>query len=1257
MQDAAAKTPTMGPYQLLGELGGGGVATVYRARHQDSGAVVALKTPKRVREAHLGSLRREVDALRRLAHPGIVRILDDGVDAGRPWYAMEIVDGQPLGDWLPHNRAQLSATTLPTPTGPVEVPPGLPAPRRLSVALRPHRPTDLTSILTLFRQLCTPLGLIHGQGIVHGDLKPGNVLVRADGSPVVVDFGLAERWGGAGGKEQLEARPPLAGTALYMSPEQIRGARLDARADLYALGCMLFEAVAGQPPFLGNAVNEVLGYHLHAAPPRLSERVMDVPPALDELVAKMLEKDPVHRIGHATDVATVLATLGGADWPQALSAQPRPYLYRPRLAGREDVVARIERLLDDAALKRGRLALLVGEAGIGKSSVADQIARRAMMRGMRVVAGEGVALGVGSDAARQRDRTLHPFSRLLQAVADRCSEGGPEVYARLLGGRAGVLAVCEPSLRNLPGDDGTEPPELPPEAARRRLLEAMADTLAALAEERTLLLIVEDLHFADELSVAFLRSLPESFFASRSLLVLATTRGAAGPGELERLSSRPDAVRIDLAPLAAPAVASLVGDMLATHPPPAELLARVAELSAGHPFFVTEYLRAALTEGHLRRDQHGHWRIDAAVGTALAAPLPSDLEGLMARRLGRLEPLPRKILEVAAVLGREMEGDLLLAVAARAALEPDGDADTAVGAALRVLEREQILEDTTPGRLRFVHDHLREAAARLAPKERWRTLHRAAAETVEALPAGAWARSDARLGHHFAEAGDVDRAVTYLERAGVTARRSFALSEAIDHFERALALSPAPAGATAAEQHARWKRELGDACMGLGRSRDSYLHLCEAAALLGVPLPTGRLAMAAALAWEILRQIATRIRGARTVIKETEASRTAEEAAQLYRSLGYVSYYVANRLDELLLAVLRLLNLAERSPSRATRAIAYGGAQVAASFVPLPRTARLYGRLAMDALSGTADAAVTSFVHLLLAVHDVGVARWEDAITHCQRVIETARTIGFSHRLEEGLAARATVHLLRGHLAQAENDYRASLASAVRGSPHTEHGGHLGLATVYVRMGRLDEARAAESAGRRLLDERGFGRLEEIRSLATRSVLHLRMGRLAEARADAEAAAEAITSGTPLATYNILPYGWTAETFVALWADAHGADRAVLERRVHASLDQLSRCARVFPAAGAVRDLYQGVYAWRASHRSAATRTWRRGHKIAVRYGLDYEAAIIELLLLRTADKAGPDREQVAAKLLACGATVDPEALLPVGPWAFGTGR
>ncbi|HZH17731.1 MAG TPA: serine/threonine-protein kinase, partial [Archangium sp.] len=369
----------IGPYRLLGKLSSGGMGVVYRARLDETGELVALKTVRVPEAPMLRGIRREIHALRRIQHPGVVRVLAEGVRDGLPWYAMELIEGLTLRRYLDELWKRDPRLTTDVVTQAVSSPESAGAPAASGISFRSFGPppleqrrdaalTRLDEVLTLARRLCSALAFLHGEGIVHRDLKPENIVIRPDGTPVLVDFGLASAFGGPLGRESLDVSGSMEGSYVYMAPEQIKGGLVDARADLYSLGCILYELVVGQPPFAGSGW-DVLRRHLQEQPHPLSAWVHGVPPELDALAWRMLAKVPRERIGYAADVGAALAGLGAEELPRPPRGSPRPYLYRPEFVGRQRLLLELEQRLALAREGNGGCLLIAGESGAGKTRV------------------------------------------------------------------------------------------------------------------------------------------------------------------------------------------------------------------------------------------------------------------------------------------------------------------------------------------------------------------------------------------------------------------------------------------------------------------------------------------------------------------------------------------------------------------------------------------------------------------------------------------------------------------------------------------------------------------------------------------------------------------------------------------------------------------------------------------------------------------------------------------------------------------------
>jgi serine/threonine protein kinase len=252
-----------GRYELDGLVGRGGMAMVFRARDVRLARIVAVKTLRDdLASDHTfqARFRREAQSAASLNHPSIVAIYDTGEDmvdgTPVPYIVMEFVEGRTLGDLLRHHGTLL-----------------------------PERAAEIIA------GVLTALDYSHRNGIVHRDIKPANVIVTQSGDVKVMDFGIAR----ADAQLTLTQTDQVMGTAQYLSPEQARGERVDARSDLYSTGCLLYELLTGRPPFTGDSPVAIAYQHVKESPVPPSRVNPEVPAWADALVLKALQKDPARR--------------------------------------------------------------------------------------------------------------------------------------------------------------------------------------------------------------------------------------------------------------------------------------------------------------------------------------------------------------------------------------------------------------------------------------------------------------------------------------------------------------------------------------------------------------------------------------------------------------------------------------------------------------------------------------------------------------------------------------------------------------------------------------------------------------------------------------------------------------------------------------------------------------------------------------------------------------------------------------------------
>jgi eukaryotic-like serine/threonine-protein kinase len=1195
-----APAQTFGPFRVLHRIGAGGMGAVYRGEHLDTGEPVALKTVLVAHANELAAIRTEVEALRRLNHPGIVRIIDAGSEGGSPWYAMELLEGGTLqefqrkfwSEWRVEGPDIDNAPADHTPTMTLRTGasgPMFAAGRLISGA--PVAAGKLVQALTLAHRLCAPLAYLHQLGIVHRDLKPGNVFVRPDGRPVLMDFGLVSRFGAAG-RDVLEIAGTLAGTAAYMAPEQILRQRVDARTDLYALGCMLFELLTGRPPFLGDSVGDVLQLHLTEAPIPPSQIVAGVPPSLDELLLGLLAKRVRDRIGHAEDVSAWLADLGAerdAPLEQATVVQGS-YLYRPELAGRTDVLDALGRHVQRLIAGIGGCVLIGGESGVGKTSVVAELARAATLQHLAVCAGECQPIGGG---------VLHPLAPLLGRIIDRAVEGGPEMTRILFGNRARVLAVVEPGVARVPGfAELPAPVDLPADAARARLMADLRETIAAFTEERPVLLVLDDLQWADELTLQFLLTTHSDFFERNALLVLGTFRSDEQPELLRQVLALSTIDHVDLGRLDASAVGAMIGDMLALAEPPRGFVEFVTAQSEGNPFFVAEYLRTAVAERLLRRTS-GRWVFATAeieAGAYAQIALPASLRELVERRLAGLPDRAQTLARIAAVLGREIDGALLLDASGM----PELDAMEAI----RELATKQVLDQVEGGRYRFLHDKLRETCyAAITPIDR-AELHRGAAASIEAV----YGRSDdfprfhSALAFHYECAGDRSRAIDYLEQAADHAARAFADRDVADHLSSALRLDAAGGRLVEPARRCAWRTRLGISLRDLGELEEGRAQLELSLAESRHPVPTRSMLTVARYG---LRELAFRRSLTSAPVAPRSSDPEAERALNAYNYVAMIAYHQSDVPAQLFctFAALRLAPLVGPSSPAAQ---VYAAAGNILGFMGLRSLAWRYARLSQQIATATGQELPQGVVHQYsghLAAF-LGDMRTFDADIH--RALDIYTRLGHLRFREEALTNCAHLYGLRGELVRALETFREiERSGTARNDVQTTAWGSLGVARLLGLIGQPAEALQRFNTAL----PRGRDDLSQMEGLGARALTLAQLGDHTAARADIASVLSVMEQSSKTSYTSIWAYSNAIEAFFHgyMSADAGAREDLAVARRL---LTAFGRFARIVKVARPRLHLWTGVVEWHAGHRARARRAWARALEGAQRIGLPLDVAL-----------------------------------------------
>ncbi len=658
-------TPTSfahGRYQVKKMLGEGGKKKVYLAHDTllDRDIAIYLIKTEKLDETGRTRITREAQAMAKLGdHPNIASVYDYGEHDGQPYMVAPLLSG-----------------------GDVE---GL-------IKKAPDHKLPIDKTIEIAKSVCKGLEFAHNKGIIHRDIKPGNVMISADGTAKVNDFGLAV----AIDRSRLTQVGMMVGTVSYMPPEQAMGGQVTAKADLYSLGAMLYEMVTGRPPFVGDDSFAIIGQHINIPPVSPTWHRADLPPALETLIMQLLEKDPEKRPSSATMVLQALESIGKTK----LSAEPvkdattpagNP-LYRRVFVGREQELKQLQSTFDGAMSGQGALMMVLGEPGIGKTALCEQLATYVTLRGGQTLVGHCYEEGSLS----------LPYLAFVEAMRSYVLARDPNDLKKELGTGATDVARIVSEIR----EKLKIKPRMAenPEEDRYRLMQAVTSFLTNAAAVQPLLVVLEDLHDADKGTLEMLTFVSRNLSGAR-LLVVGTYRDvevdrthplSAALAELRRVSTFG---RVLLRGLNADEVKRML-DSITQESISWGLAEAVHRQTEGNPLFVQEVVRY-LTEQKLLV------RVDGKMINPGDKPLdmniPEGLRDVIGKRLSRLSQDCNRLLSIAAVIGREFALETLKAVS--------GMDETAFVGYLKEAVQLSILEERSQGgiiRYRFSHAFFRQ---------------------------------------------------------------------------------------------------------------------------------------------------------------------------------------------------------------------------------------------------------------------------------------------------------------------------------------------------------------------------------------------------------------------------------------------------------------------------------------------------------------------------------------------------------------------
>lgn len=716
-------------YRIESQIARGAAGTVLKAvdTRLNRPAVIKVFSPVFGPEA-LEQFRIKAQQMAQLNAPNVAAVYDYNEENGLAYLVSEFVSDKTLRDLMDQN---------------VRIP-------------------ALTIALDILRALEYP----HSRGVIHGNLKPENILFSE--TVKLTDFGL--RYFKPG--QRLTDASLLIGGADYLAPEQILGQQEEIRTDLYAFGIILYELLTGRHPFRQDDSADLLEQHLTHEPILPRRLNPSISRSQEHLILKLLAKEPGKRYGTATQVIRILESTQQAANLSAEFDEHEGDISRSRtkarIIGRETQVNRLLKLWEMARKGQGQVLLIAGEAGIGKTRLAQEVAARVH---------DAVVL-TGHCIETEERSPYHPF---IEAGRDYMARTPTSKLRLQLADSAAVLATLLPELYDLI-------PNLPPLAPlnsdheRLRLMHNLAQFVYRATADRPWFLLLDDLHWADPASLQVLHYLVRNIDTA-PLLVVGTYRDIELSPEhplnemRHSLSRYTSYHHMQLNRLDKTGVGQLLSEFWGQEIPQ-DWLETIYQRTGGNPFYAEEAAKDLVDQGTAElRD--GAWHF-APIGNV---ELPRRAHDLILRRVSRLPSGSQDLLRLAAVLGQQFTFDNLLAVAGQSEEQLLENLDV-------LLEREFIHEGESGTMLAFNHGEIQEVVYDDLNPLRRRVLHRRVANALEESCADSLEAISKDLAHHFSIAGDEKKGFEYSLVAARQARALHAYQIALSWYERALSMLP-----------------------------------------------------------------------------------------------------------------------------------------------------------------------------------------------------------------------------------------------------------------------------------------------------------------------------------------------------------------------------------------------------------------------------------------------------------------------------------